>query len=100
MEKEKKIDLAVAMPRTAAWIKQQREQFGNQWVTHCVRLGMAGEPGHFYAMENGHVAGTPFNGARGVPMDDLHQFALFMGCKSAVFMATPAKEAAKLQAAA
>ena len=53
-------DLRGAMPRTAQWVQEQRALLGDAWVTQCVKRGMAGEPGWFYAVEAGHVVGAPF----------------------------------------
>ncbi len=85
MEKmETSADLRLAMPKTAEWVAIQRRTFGNAWVTEQIRRGMAGEPGHFYAIEGGYVVGAP------VPaMVDWQQYAVVTGCPFAGFIATP-----------
>jgi len=48
------------MPETYKAIKARADLIGNQ-AYHLVRRGLAGEPNCFWAMEAGHVMGTPFN---------------------------------------
>lgn len=81
---KQQIDLKTAMPKTAEWVARQRQAFGNAWVTEQIRQGMAGKPGHFYAIEGGHVLGTPLP-----TMDDMQQLAVVTGCPFAGFIATP-----------
>ena len=47
------------MPHTAAWIDDLRAAFGADAINATIRLGMQGNPGCFYASENGHQVGTP-----------------------------------------
>lgn len=47
------------MPQTYAEIQRQAGARGNE-VYRLVRQGCAGEPDRFYAVEAGHVVGTPF----------------------------------------
>lgn len=49
-----------AMPLTADWVDKKRAEWGRDHVNDCVRRAMAGEPGYFYAIEGGHVLGTPW----------------------------------------
>jgi hypothetical protein len=49
-----------AMPRTALMIDERRARLGDAHVLACVKAGMRGEPNWFYAIEGGHVVGTPF----------------------------------------
>lgn len=49
-----------AMPLTADWVDKKRAEWGRDHVNDCVRRAMAGEPGYFYAIEAGHVLGTPW----------------------------------------
>lgn len=54
-------DMAKAMPLTAAWVRDLRQRWGHEYVTALIRRAMAGERNCFYAIENGHIAGTPFD---------------------------------------
>lgn len=47
------------MPQTYAEIKHQAQVRGNA-VFRLVRRGCGGKPDCFYAVEGGHVVGTPF----------------------------------------
>jgi hypothetical protein len=58
---EGKFDLRSAMPLTAAWVDQQRGRFGKDHVNDCIRRALRGERNLFYAVEAGHVLGTPFD---------------------------------------
>lgn len=49
-----------AMPTVAAFIDSMREQFGVDEINRAIRRGVAGEPGQFWARENGHELGTRF----------------------------------------
>jgi hypothetical protein len=53
-------DMRATMPNTAAFVDRKRAEYGAEHVNDCLRKAMAGEPGHFFAMERGHVVGTPF----------------------------------------
>lgn len=48
------------MPETAAFINALRAVFGKDEINAVIRKGMAGIPGRFHAVENGHEVGTPF----------------------------------------
>lgn len=58
-----KVDLRTQMPKTAQTVARWRAEWGDNHVTETIRRGMRGEPGHFYAVEAGHVVGTPFDWA-------------------------------------
>ncbi len=84
----KGIDLKQAMPETAAFVARLRQQHGADWVAKCVADGMhRSVPGRFYAMERGHVVGTPFPANH--PMSDMQRLAIATGCTFAAFMAEP-----------
>ncbi|MEO7579928.1 MAG: hypothetical protein ABIT83_20150 [Massilia sp.] len=46
------------MPGVAVWIDGMREAFGAASIDGAIRRGMRGEPGAFYATENGLTVGT------------------------------------------
>lgn len=48
------------MPQTYADIQRRAQQDGNE-VYAWVRRAIKGEPNCFWAVERGHVVGTPFN---------------------------------------
>lgn len=48
------------MPWTASIIDDLREVFGDDQIDLSIKKGMAGIPGYFHAVENGHEVGTPF----------------------------------------
>lgn len=48
------------MPKVAQWVGERREAWGNAHVSEMQKRGLRGEPGCFYAVEAGHVVGTPF----------------------------------------
>lgn len=86
------------MPLTAKWLDERRAEFGKAHVDDCIRRAMgrpardgvpakAGEPGLFYAIEAGHVLGTPF--PAGSEMAAGQDYALVCGVRFACFLATP-----------
>lgn len=75
------------MPETAKWVAAHREALGKEWVNDCIRRAQAGEPGLFYAMEAGHVLGTPFPATH--PVHAWQQYAVMVGTKFAGFIAQP-----------
>jgi len=83
-KKQTAVNFKLAMPKTAEWVTRQRKAFGDKWVTEQIKLGMGGEPGHFYAIEGGHVVGTPVS-----VLDEWQRFAVVTGCPFAGFMAAP-----------
>ena len=80
-------DLRQTMPETAKWVDREREKYGAAFVHECIRKAMKGEPGYFYAIEGGHVLGTPF------PFTNIrHHYqgiAIVTGCTFAGFIAQP-----------
>lgn len=54
-----KKSMRTEMPGTAAFIDAMREAFGADMINDQIRKGMKGEP-TFYASENGHELGTPW----------------------------------------
>ena len=50
-----------AMPDVTAFIDAFRDAFGTDVVNPQIRKGMEGIPNAFYARENDHEVGTPFN---------------------------------------
>ena len=75
------------MPLTAAWITERRAAWGATHVDDCLKRALQGVPGLFYALEAGHVIGTPFPPTHPVAADQT--YAVVMGCKFAVFMKNP-----------
>jgi len=84
-----------AMPETADFVDRKRVQWGRAHVDDCLRRGLAGEPGYFYAIEGGHVMGTPWGMPEGgiggeMSIARLQAMALMMGTTFAGFMREPA----------
>lgn len=77
------------MPLTAEWVDKARGKWGAEFVNECVRRAVAGEPGHFYALEDGYVLGTPFTAADPNKMHELQRFAIVAGTRFAAFMRRP-----------
>ena len=75
------------MPETAIFVDSKRQQYGLEFVNGCIKQAIAGIPGRFYALENGHVLGTPF--AATDPIDTYQRMAVLTGCKFAAFIAEP-----------
>lgn len=72
---------------TAEWVDRQRAELGHAHVNDCIKRAVAGEPGLFYAMEGGHVLGTPWPVDTAIA-DDI-KFAVMVGCTFAGFIAEP-----------
>lgn len=87
MSQTRPASLRDSMPKTAEWVDRMRVQLGAAHVNEQIRLSLKGEPGHFYAIEGGHVLGTPF------PVDHpIHQeqrLAVMVGAPFAGFIAEP-----------
>lgn len=47
------------MPKTTARIADLRKEHGAPFVNDCIRRGMAGEPGFFFAIEGPLMVGMP-----------------------------------------
>jgi len=92
MSQTKAPSLREVMPSTAKWVDDRRAEHGAAFVNEQIRLALSGQAGHFYAMERGHVLGTPFPSDHPIYPDQ--EFAVMIGCSFAAFMATPKKEAA------
>ncbi|WP_183025659.1 hypothetical protein [Variovorax sp. UMC13] len=76
------------MPDTAQWIDARRLEWGKAHVDDCLRRATVDkEPGHFYAIERGHVAGTPF--AADHEVAELQRYAVLHACTFAAFMREP-----------
>lgn len=77
------------MPETARWIDRMRKQYGPAYVNGLIRRATAtpGEPGLFYAVERGHVLGTPFPATSSMAVWQSH--AIAVGCTFAGFIAKP-----------
>jgi hypothetical protein len=50
-----------AMPGVAQRIAELRQQWGDEHVTHCMRQGLTGVPGWFFAREGVIAVGTPWD---------------------------------------
>lgn len=72
------------MPNVAERIDQYRNDWGKEWVNECIKRGMRGEPGWFYAFEAGHAVGTPFTTDQ--ITHDLVQQAACLGARFVVVM--------------
>ena len=82
-----KRNLREAMPMTAEWVDRQRATFGAAHVNDCIKRAVAGEAGLFYAMEGGHVLGTPWPANTVVDADI--RFSVMVGCTFAGFIVEP-----------
>ena len=81
------VDLRVSMPETAKWVNARRAEYGAAYVNGCIRRALAGEAGFFYAMEQGHVIGTPFPAASSLA--DWQRWAIVAGMRFAAFLQRP-----------
>lgn len=59
---EKQGSMREAMPTVAEFVDDMRRVFGAQEINAMIKRGVAGQPNTFYATENGHEIGTPFDG--------------------------------------
>lgn len=53
--------MKTTMPLTAQWVTECRAKYGPVHVDQCLRASLAGQRNAFYAVEAGHVVGTPFD---------------------------------------
>jgi hypothetical protein len=53
--------MTTAMPGVAANIADKRRTWGDAHVTQCLRRGLKGEPGWFFAREGVVAVGTPWD---------------------------------------
>jgi hypothetical protein len=89
---KKPANLRDSMQKTAEWVEEKRKEHGLEHVNSCIRRALKGEPGLFYAMENGHVLGTPFQAP-----DFRHQWqgiAVINGTTFAAFIVEPSEASA------
>jgi hypothetical protein len=80
-------DMRLSMPNTARFVEARRVEFGAAHVNDCIRRAIAGEAGLFYAIESGHVLGTPFPVTSS--MADWQRWAIVAGMKFAAFIQAP-----------
>ena len=78
--------IARAMPATARMVRDWRRTLGDAHVTECVRRGLAGQAGWFFAREGAIAVGTPW----GDDPDVLRMFAMQGVGGSAFVMLRPA----------
>lgn len=52
--------LRAEMPKVARMVDRMRDQLGAEWVNGRIAAAQKGEPDQFYAVEAGHIVGTPF----------------------------------------
>ena len=81
------VNMREQMPQTARWVDARRAEWGEAYVKQCVQRAMRREPGQFYAVENGHVLGTPFPATS--PAAELQHLAIATGAPFAAFMVPP-----------
>jgi hypothetical protein len=79
------VDLRTAMPATAQWVQERRQALGEAHVNRCLREGLGGVPGRFYAIEAGFITGTPFPASH--PIADHQRLAVVVGARFAGFIA-------------
>lgn len=65
-----------ALPKVAALVRDKRREWGDKHVTECVRRGLSGEPGYFFAREGAIAVGTPWD------LPELANFAAWNVTKS------------------
>lgn len=85
---KKPASLRDSMPETAKFVDAKRKELGLEFVNDCIKQALAGVPGRFYALENGHVLGTAFPPTH--PIAEFQHLAVVTGCKYAAFIAEKA----------
>lgn len=75
------------MPQTADFVDRKSVQWGRAHVRDCIERALRGEPGFFYALEAGHVRGTPFEDWH--PVAAHQRTAVLVGASFAAFMREP-----------
>ena len=80
-------DLRLTMPKTTEYVARMRAEWGAEHVNNCLRRASKGEPGFFYAIESGLMAGTAFPAGHAIAPWQAN--AVLWGVQFAVFMATP-----------
>lgn len=78
------------MPLTYQSIKAKAEEVGGKAYA-LVRLGIAGRPNTFYAIEGNRAVGTPFVDVPG--MDKMAEYIRQFGCKLFILWAQEAQQA-------
>ena len=78
------------MPETYKAIQEKAGKVGNL-AFKLVRASLKGEPNRFYAIERGHVAGTPFD--MGNVSDEIARLALQFGISYLIMWAPEAQQA-------
>jgi hypothetical protein len=81
------------MPATAKWVQERRNEFGQAHVDRCIRESLGGVPGRFYAIEAGHITGTPFEATH--PIAEFQDLAVVTGASFAGFIARPVEYLSK-----
>lgn len=77
------------MPMTYAAIKDKAGEIGNRAYSY-VRLGIAGKPNTFYAIEAGRSVGTPFVNVVGA--EQLADYIRQFGCSFLILWAAEAQQ--------
>lgn len=83
--------IAKAMPATAARVREYRARLGDEFVTQCVRRGLAGEAGWFFAREGCLAVGVPWSDT---DQDMLRLFDLHLAAPGSAFVLMRSPEAA------
>lgn len=84
-ERERQMNLRLEMPRVSEFVDQRRVIDGAEWVNACIKRAMKGEPNLFYAIEGGHVLGSPFTADKYVK--EVLELAVYLGTGYVVVMA-------------
>jgi hypothetical protein len=81
--------LKIQMPETYKAIQAKAGEIGNRAYGY-VKQGLAGQPNRFYAIERGHVAGTPFD----LPNvnAELAKYMVEFGCSFLIMWAPEAQQ--------
>lgn len=86
----RRIDLRQQMPETAAYVDRRRAEWGADYVNDKIKRAVKdGEANCFYAVEGGHVLGTPFQSAVSA---DVAQLILHWGMSFVCFLQAPERE--------
>lgn len=76
------MNLRESMPQTAAFVDARRAEYGVEWVNRCIAEGHKHKrAGWFYAVEAGHVLGTPWP-----PADAVGQLATIAAAMGSGFI--------------
>lgn len=77
------------MPNVTQQVDSLRIRWSADWVNNCIKRGMAGEAGWFYAIENGWVIGAPFTNDQ--VTDQLLRRGVALGQRFALVLRPPAE---------